>query len=438
MSNKRERDGKSQLSEAVRKENQEIADFFQKASQPKKKRQQLAVPSSEPTPAVAEMQVSGAGYVSNTFTKTAKKVTRGKNAAKGRGTIQETPVGRRVKQVPSDKPLPKFNYQEDDEDPVLDEDEFLEDDEFPDIHGDGGDDEAPRHIMPSITADATYSVFENDDGIPIGKPIYTDDAWAFSAVKKIQKDIKQKEKPIPAFYLRRDRSPEDVSFQGGDIGPRCKILTFHPDGSFEWPKSSAYLCWNCCCSFEGPPAMIPRYFNACSKFYEVYGNFCNWSCAKRYALQLHNEYASEMSPSLDMFAKKYFGATLPIVTAPPRILLNSFSDFGMTIEEYRQNSQPTRAENYQLIHPPCVPYELFVIWDARNPQKKRLPAYSKVISNRFEGQMSGSVPMPSMPVGISQPQVSMSIHPVAGSVTTTQKKKTKNLLSLLGGTTRPP
>ena len=50
------------------------------------------MPAQEPTPFVKEREASGAGHVINPRTGTTKKVTRGKNATKGRGVVNEAVV----------------------------------------------------------------------------------------------------------------------------------------------------------------------------------------------------------------------------------------------------------------------------------------------------------------------------------------------------------
>src|SRR3989304_1527277 len=87
-------------------------------------------------------------------------------------------------------------------------------------------------------------------------------------------------------------------------------------------------------SKRGPLAMVPRYYCKIFNYYEVYGNFCTWACAKRFATT-NQEYFTNTPTSVDYFAWKFFGAILPVPNIPPPFVLGSFSEFGMTIEEYR-------------------------------------------------------------------------------------------------------
>jgi hypothetical protein len=180
---------------------------------------------------------------------------------------------------------------------------------------------------------------QRDDGLIVARPVYNNDQWAESSIRKLSKFPNKKKKTEAIFYIRRDTSPDEFIIDDTSDNQRetqstmdnnekrsieswAKLLTFHPDGTFTWPECSKHLCWNCCHAFDGPPAMIPRKFNRVYKYYQVYGNFCTWSCAKRYALDhFTDEYSSTTAPSLDYFAWKYFGAHLPIPLAPARILL---------------------------------------------------------------------------------------------------------------------
>lgn len=94
-------EGRKRVASLVRQENDAIRSFFQPLSPAKKKKkltkskskkaigrgkketrtlEQLAVPASEPTPFVKQLEETGAGYVIDSKTGTAKKVTRGKHA----------------------------------------------------------------------------------------------------------------------------------------------------------------------------------------------------------------------------------------------------------------------------------------------------------------------------------------------------------------------
>lgn len=149
---------------------------------------------------------------------------------------------------------------------------------------------------------------------------------------------------------------------------------------------------------------------------------------------------------------------LPIPCLPPRYVLDSFSGFGMTIEEYRAIGRvihkpllPQAQEggdalegtedisvndNYRVVHPPCVPYELFVLWQKRNPQKIQMKkGYDLDKRRHFEQKMGGARPINDMPAPIAPGHTTLPDFQtgryIQSSTSASKKKKQKNLLSLL-------
>lgn len=458
------------MANLIKQENDAIRSFFQapKKKKPKtiatatKKAEeglQLAVSADEPTPFVKQLEDSGAGHVVNSRTGATKKVTRGKHATKGRGVIGD--------QVVPSAPLPKkvfaqlntaTSHEEEEED---DDDDALlnESSGRVDNVADEDEDEDDPGVLVQKQADNEVQFKKDEDGILEAHPVYCNEMWAESSVRKMTK-LKHRRH---VNYHRREQGPTEFQLKEAEtvecvvqkltvtengtpevndvqviqvIESWAKLLTFHPDGTFIWPESSKHLCWNCSHSFSGPPAMIPRSFNRVFKYYQVYGNFCTWSCAKRYAFeQTDNEYYSPSSPSLDFFAWKYFGVRLPLPMAPSPILLDSFSEFGMSIEDYRKvghvNFRDTAACNYTIVQPPCVPYEVLVTWEKQRPQKVKIKTgYEKSKKRMFEERMAGTQPMPDMPKGIAEDTRTISdVRP--GQLVPSKKKKKKNLLNLL-------
>ena len=74
----------------------------------------------------------------------------------------------------------------------------------------------------------------------------------------------------------------------------------------------------------------------------------------------------------------------------------------MTIEEYRQlGTIERRDENFQFVHPPCVPHEVFVLWTRRNPEKVTIKkGYEPEKKRSFEDKMAGIKDIPAMPAPI--------------------------------------
>ena len=443
----------------------------------------LTVDASMPTPAVQEAEAHGAGVKFIVGPGEFKKVTKGKNASKGRGAV--APQHRVASNPePMKKFVPKSQRWVEDEDGnghLSDEDDVLDISAFPKMdigpttlldsnhmkcdgiedEGEGEEDDdlaydpEPTVVTKTANKDLVAQIVKQDDGVVVGKPRYVDDGWAFSTVKALRKRMaRHNPKEVPAFYYRRDRDPEEFLMHEGqnqtmpgvllDAETKGKILTFNADGSFDWPKSSKHLCWNCCHPFEGPPAMIPRYYNRVYKFYEVYGNFCNWPCAKRFMRNNEEEeYGSEMAPSIDSFARNYFGVKGPIPTAPSRILLESFSSFGLKIEDYRkvgvvnEDQSYVIAPGYKMMTPPSVPFEMLVMWKNSVPvEAAAKKGYAKDIKERFENQMRSKLGKDAPGKGpVTLPGGGGRSGPNTGNEPTLtgkkSKKKGKNILMLL-------
>lgn len=511
--------GREHVANLVRQENEAIRSFFQtpavsvQAKKKKKKKtetiqihgslqqqQQLAVPADEPTPFVKQMEESGAGHVINPKTGKVKKVTKGKNATKGRGIVTD--------QIVPTRPLPKNslstnntcpvpqNDEESDHKPrekrkrkesrvvEADADEDNEDKEYEEEDhvkvSDGKDEDYEDDpVMAALLSqrekegltNAMREFSYNEKGYVEAKPVYNNDMWMESAIRRLKKPPVVKTpagQECPTFYIRRDQPPREflvreeikstnvtisklaitTTIEGDGettavsepsmatvtevVETWAKVMSFNSDGTFLWPESSKYLCWNCCHSFTGPPAMIPLGFNRAYGYYLTYGNFCTWSCAKRYSND-HDLDDQESTPSLDLFAYKYFGAKLPIPMPPKPILLDSFSEFGFSIEDYRKSGEVKfrTTENYEIIQPPCVPYEVLVTWQKNRPEKVKIKTgYEKDKKRLFEERMVGSRPMPDMPKGIAENTTTIS-DVVPGKLVPSKKQRKKNLLSLL-------
>lgn len=57
-----------------------------------------------------------------------------------------------------------------------------------------------------------------------------------------------------------------------------------------WPSQSPYSCWNCDCQFDNSPIGIPEYISN-GQFY-CFGNFCTFSCAGRYIMDMDHTTSS--------------------------------------------------------------------------------------------------------------------------------------------------
>lgn len=386
----------------------------------------LAVPLDVEVPQVQALEKAGAGYSTNMFTGEVRKVHQGLNATKGRGVINN-------KRVHTDQ-----MSEGELEAAFADADNVVENDlkDFQEMM----DNEAPCTIDKKDDEDVNF------------KPIYSNEHFSTNLVNVCRRQRKKK-KVDASFYIRRERNPyvfdvteKDKKVTETDdwniVNKKCAcILTFNADGTFYWPKSSPFKCWNCCEYFDGPPAMIPRHYNHKYQYYEIYGNFCGWSCAKRFESDSQQEFYSETAPSLDFFAYKYFGVK-SVSMAPSRFLLDTFSAFGMPLDVYRNVGKVDYKDgvvrdNYVVMHPPVVPYEVMILWDERKPQRKAIKkGFDETIKRRFEEQMLGAAPLPNMPNPIVKKTTLVSdpiTRDTKTKTTISTKKSKRNLFTMLSG-----
>lgn len=410
--------------------------------QPKKKKPPapLTVPLNINVPAVVRLEKAGYGISTNTLTGEVKHVTKGKNATKGRATVASDRV---AVVMPFEE-----DHDDDDDDasvsaplppPQLEPDLGYDDDDEDDHDASDDNGFAAKRKREEAQIAEEMATRRAPPPATYHKPDYVDDAWSMTTIRELRRKLLLKQhnghrplttKSVPAFYHRRERDPVTTTIKSktdADLETHCKLLTFNADGSFAWPLSSPHACWNCCYNFDGPPAMVPRFYNRYHNVYEVYGNFCSWPCAKRFAQTTNNEYYYEHAPSLDAFVNKYFGIEGTISVAPPRYVLEKFSSFGMTIDQYRALGEHCVVDVH-FVEPPCVPYEVFVMWQTRGTANKKInTGYALDKKSRFESQMRGAMPLPQMPPAIE----SVSVAPLSkGGNKSATKKQKKNLLSL--------
>lgn len=131
------------------------------------------------------------------------------------------------------------------------------------------------------------------------------------------------------------------------VAPSCSQNVYWAGRGFGWPLESPHACLNCCHGFEGPPVGLPVLYDDRTDGFRLWGNFCSFSCCKRYVLETRRVDTSHLIDNLVLLAikahkqdvklrsapRRYFG----ISTAPPRTALKLFGG-GLTIEEFRSGS----------------------------------------------------------------------------------------------------
>jgi len=101
------------------------------------------------------------------------------------------------------------------------------------------------------------------------------------------KDIKKNDKPITQSIVNL---------------PIYDSIPSIYNGLERWPISTNLRCWECSLQFDNRPCFIPTNPRRIGKTdtYDVYGNFCKWQCAIKYA-------KSNISPNNLWFTIKYIG-----------------------------------------------------------------------------------------------------------------------------------
>ena len=135
-----------------------------------------------------------------------------------------------------------------------------------------------------------------------------------------------------------------------------------------WLEKYPYACWNCTEHFDDFPIGIPLNINDSGKF-NLYGNFCSFSCAARYLIESETgEIMHERMSMLNTLAKKLTGDNqYTINIASSRLALKKFGG-SQSIDDYRANN----LTDYKEIHiykPPLNPV-LYLIEEYVNHVKK--------------------------------------------------------------------
>ena len=122
-----------------------------------------------------------------------------------------------------------------------------------------------------------------------------------------------------------------------------------------WPSKTEVCCWYCCHRFETMQVCVPANYCSTGRYFEVFGVFCSWNCAKAHLQENYSSESSEQLMWMRIMAKRVFGTDLgDFHAAPPRIFLKMFGGH-LDIEEFRRKSQVSTTV---MLAPPLVSYPL--------------------------------------------------------------------------------
>ena len=98
---------------------------------------------------------------------------------------------------------------------------------------------------------------------------------------------------------------------------------------------TSLICWWCVHPHEnGLPFHLPLKYDPLRKKFSTIGNFCSWSCAKAYALDMDTSRKGEITSILAVMRLQAIGHYEPLWHAPKRQTLQCFGGT-LTIEEFR-------------------------------------------------------------------------------------------------------
>lgn len=110
----------------------------------------------------------------------------------------------------------------------------------------------------------------------------------------------------------------------------------------DWPQFSNLKCWSCDQLPVSYPKFIPlnpsygpNYGHIC----DVFGHFCEWNCAVRYAVrEFPREQHWDILESICLFESKFSGKKKEkIMEAPSKTCMKQYcGDDGITAQEYRE------------------------------------------------------------------------------------------------------
>jgi hypothetical protein len=99
------------------------------------------------------------------------------------------------------------------------------------------------------------------------------------------------------------------------------------------------ICWNCVHPLPGQAIHLPIKYNDKKNVFETIGEFCSWSCAKRYAMDIGTHRTGEICSLLAMMKLRTIGHYEPTWPSPNKIVLKCFGGT-MDIEEFRNRKEP--------------------------------------------------------------------------------------------------
>ena len=104
---------------------------------------------------------------------------------------------------------------------------------------------------------------------------------------------------------------------------------------YNWPQKTDAACYWCCHKFDTMPLFLPVKYDSKRDTFEIYGNFCSWSCMKAFNINSKSASAYRRCTIIQLLHKRLYGMTQKIPCAENRYKLKLFGG-NMTIDEFRE------------------------------------------------------------------------------------------------------
>lgn len=122
-----------------------------------------------------------------------------------------------------------------------------------------------------------------------------------------------------------------------------------------WPKVSNLKCWNCDQILQSYPRFLPvnpERDKEGNEICDTVGNFCEWNCVVRYAMEKYSgERLWDILKLTNIIAAKFTGRRREkILPSPEKTIMKQYcGDEGITPKQYKEKIDQLNLE-YDLIH----------------------------------------------------------------------------------------
>jgi hypothetical protein len=177
------------------------------------------------------------------------------------------------------------------------------------------------------------------------------DAW-----KRLQKQATNKQRSVVAEEEEESTSKITTTATSAlnvfCLPKQRKYVRFIPSQNTTPWKPRGTMCWHCADILDASPDTIvplPFAYDDRRDIFSVMGEFCSFSCAKAYNKHAIQPHVSGINGTiLTLFYKRATGKLCPIISSPPRQLLQCFGG-PLSREEFRAAFSSQTAITYSML-----------------------------------------------------------------------------------------